>query len=149
MAFVLKSILSDMSIVTHAFLSCPLTWTLFSYPLTFNIYVSFALRWVSCMQQMEGFCICIQSPTLCLSTGPFSPLTFNVIIDMYVFISILNLVFHLILCFPFLFFFRWDGFHLFYAWVLFFSVFVNVIFILDLWLPCFLNMLTPSYICLL
>ena len=89
-------------------------------PLTFNLYVSFALRWVSFRQQIEVFCFFIQSPTLCLLVEAFSPLTFKVIIDRYVFIAILNLVFQLILCFSFLlFFFGLDGFHLFYAWVLF------------------------------
>ena len=46
-------------------------------------------------------------------TGAFSPLTFKVIVDKYVFIAILNLVFQLILCssfFPFFFFFLAPGF---------------------------------------
>ena len=150
MAFVLKSILSDMRIVTPSVLSCPLAWNIFSHPFIFNLYVSFALRWVSCTQQVEGFYLFIQSATLCLLIGAFSPLTFKVIIDRYVFIDILNLVFQLILCFSFLlFFFGLDGFHLFYARMLFFSVFVNAMFGFDVRLPCFLSMLTPSYICLL
>ena len=137
-----------MSIVTPAFLSCPLAWNIFS--LTFSLYVSFALRWVPCRQKIVGFCFFIHYATLCLLIGGFSPLTFKVIIDRCVFIAILDLVFQLNLCFSFLPFFFWlDGFNLFYAWVLFFSVIVNMMFHLDLWLPCFLSMLTSSYICLL
>ena len=99
---------------------------------------------------MEGFCFFIQSAPLCLLIGAFSPLTFKVIVDRYVLSAILNLVFQLILCFSFLHFFLWlDGFHLFYAWVLFFSGFVNAMFSFDLWLPCFFSTLSPSYICLL
>ena len=149
MAFVLKYILSDMSVATAAFLSCPLVWNIFSNLLTFNLYVSFALRRFF-RQQIVGFCFFSQSATLCLLIGAFSPLTFKVIIDRYLFIAILSLVFQLTLCFSFLLFFFWsDGFHFFYAWVLFSSVFVNVMFSFDLWLPCFLSMLTPSYICLI
>ena len=52
-------------------------------------------------------------------------------------IAILNLVFQLILCFSFVPFWFWlEGFLLFYACVLFFFIFVNVIGF-DLWLPCF------------
>ena len=150
MTFILKSILSDMSIIILAFLSCPLAWTIFSHPLTFNLYVSFALRWVSWRQQIEGFCFFIQFATLFLLIGVFNPLTFKVIIDRYVFIAILDHVFQLTLCFSFLTFFFWlDGFHLFYDWVLLFSVFLNMMFSFDLWLPCFLGMFTPSCICLL
>ena len=109
MAFILKPILPDMSIATLAFLSCPLAWNIFSHPLTFNPYVSFALRWISYRQQIEGFCFFIQSAILCLLIGALSPLTFKVIIDRYVFIAILNLVFQLILCFSFLLFFGGVG----------------------------------------
>ena len=35
-AFVLKSILSDMSIVTPDFLTFPFTWNIFSHPFVFN-----------------------------------------------------------------------------------------------------------------
>ena len=65
------SILSNISIATPAFLSCTLAWNIFSQPLTFNLYVSFALRWVSCRQQIEGFCFFMQSATLCLLIGSF------------------------------------------------------------------------------
>ena len=55
-------------------------------------------------------CATTRTPTLCLLIGAFSPLTLKVIIDKYVFIAILNLVFQLILCFSFvppLFFLFW------------------------------------------
>ena len=146
MSFVLKSILSDMSIAAPAFLSCLLAWNIFSHPFTFNLYVSFVLRWVSYRQQIEGFCFFIHSATLYLLIGAFSPLTFKVIIDRWLFIAILNLIFQLILWFSILPFFFWlDGLQLFSAWVFFFSFFANAMFGFDLWLPCFLNMLTPSY----
>ena len=45
------------------------------------------------------------------------------------------------------FLFWFDDFHLLYASVLFFLGFVNVMFGFDLWLPCFLTMLTPSCTC--
>ena len=123
---------------TLAFLSCPLAWNIFSHPLTFNLYVSFVLRWVSCRQQIEGFCFFIQAATLCLLIGTLSPLTFQVLIDRCLFIAILNLIFQLILWFSILPFFSWlDGLQLFSAWVLFFSFFVNVMFGFDLCLPCF------------
>ena len=114
MASISKPILSDMSIANPAFLYFPLAWNIFSYPLTFNLYVSFALRWVSCRQDIIGSCFFIQSATLCLLIGAFSPLTFKVTPDNHVFIAILNLVFQLILfllC-SFLFLVGWFPFNL-------------------------------------
>ena len=142
----LKSVLLDLSIMTLTFLSFPVTWNIFFHPFTFNLYVSFALTWVSYRQHIVSFFI-IQYGTLCLSIGAFSPLTFKVITDEYIFIAILN-------CFLFDFMFLLcsllflvDDFFLFYACVLYFLVFVNVLFGSDLWLPCFPCMLIPSYIC--
>ena len=88
MAFVLKSILSDISIATPAFFFCPFTWNIFFYPLTFSLCRSFFLRWVSCRQHMCGSCFLIHSATLCLLIGAFNPFTFKVI-DKYLFIAIL------------------------------------------------------------
>ena len=103
MALVLKSILSEMSAATLTFLSFPFTWNIsFYHCLTFILNVSFALRWVSCRQYIVGSCVFLQATTLCLSTGAFSPFTYKVIIDKYVFIAILNFVFQLILCFYFI-----------------------------------------------
>ena len=88
-----------------AFLSFPLSWSIFFYTLIFNLYVSFELRLVSFRQHIVDFFL-IQSYHLCLLNGVFCPLTFKVIIDKYVFIDILNLIFQLIL---FLFFFFLAG----------------------------------------
>ena len=46
-AFILKSILSDMSITTPAFFWSLLAWNIFFQPFTFSLYVSFVLRWVA------------------------------------------------------------------------------------------------------
>ena len=149
MSFVLKSILSDMSIATPAFLSCPLAWNIFSHPLTFNLHVSFVLRWVSCRQKIQCFWFFIQSATLCLLIEAFSPLTFKVIIDRYLFIAILNLIFpvdSMILHSSFLFLVGWSPVIICLS-VFFFSFFANAIFGFGLWLPCFLSMLTPSHNC--
>ena len=107
MALILKSLLSDMSIVTLAFLSCPLACNLFFHPLTFNLYVSFALSWFSCRQQIVGYSFFIQSATLCLLIGAFSPLTFKVIIDRCVFIATFTPCFPVDSVFLFFSFFGW------------------------------------------
>ena len=110
-----------MSIATPTFPSFPFTWNIFFHPLTFNLYLSFALGWVSCRQHIVGSFFPLQSASLCLLIGAFSPLTFKVIIYKYIFIAILNLVFQLILCFSFVPPFFWsDDFLLFFAFVLFF-----------------------------
>ena len=116
------------------------------YPLTFSLCVSFALREVSCRQHIVGSCFLsslplsvfwlaaycrllffIQSATLSLLVGAFSTLTFKVIIDKYVFITLLNPVFQLILCFSFVLLWL-DDCLLFYACVFVFLVLVNCIF---------------------
>ena len=80
-AFVLKSILSDMSIATHAFFWSLFAWNIFFQPFTFSLYVALVLRWVSCRQHIQGSCFCIHSDSLCLLVGAFNPFTFKVIID--------------------------------------------------------------------
>ena len=103
-----------------------------SHSLTFSLYVFFALKGVSCRQQVVCFCFLIQSAALCLLIRVFSPLTLKVIIEKHVFIPMLNLAFQLIRCitlvFFFLFLFFFDDFHLFYAWIHFVLVFMNVMF---------------------
>ena len=69
----------------------------------------------------------IQSATLSLLVGAFSTLTFKVVIDKYVFITLLNPVFQLILCFSFVLLWL-DDCLLFYACVFVFLVLVNCIF---------------------
>ena len=44
MVFILKSILSDMSIATPAFFWSLFTWNIFFQPFTFSLYMSLVLR---------------------------------------------------------------------------------------------------------
>ena len=81
MALVLKSILSDMSICTPAFFSCPFAWKIYFQPFTFTLFKSFVLRWVSCSQHMCESCCLIHSAILCLLIGAFNPFTFKIIIN--------------------------------------------------------------------
>ena len=80
MAFVLKSVLSGVLLPP---LSCyfHLYEISFFHPLTFNLCVSFALKWVSCRQYIVGSCFFIQSASLCLLIEALSPLTFKVIFN--------------------------------------------------------------------
>ena len=80
MALLWKSILSDMSIATPAFFSCPFAWKICFQPFTFSVCRSFVLRWVSCRQHMCGSCFLIHSSILCLFIGAFNPFIFKVIL---------------------------------------------------------------------
>ena len=82
-AFVLNSILSEMSIATPAFFWSLFAWNIFFQPFTFSLYVSLVLRWVSCEQHIEGSCFCIHLASLCLLVEAFNPFRFKVIIDKY------------------------------------------------------------------
>ena len=62
---------------------------LFPSPHFQSVFV--VLKWVSCKQHMNGSCYFIQTATLYLLIGAFSPLTFKVIMDSYVLIAIFNL----------------------------------------------------------
>jgi len=53
---------------------------IFFLPLTFSLYMSLGLKWVSCRQQVYGSCFCIHSASLCLLVGVFNPFTFKEII---------------------------------------------------------------------
>ena len=102
MALLWKSILSDMSIATPAFFSCPFAWKICFQPFTFSLHSSFVLRLVSCRQHMCASCFLIYSATLCLLIGAFNPFMFKVIIDRYLLIAIfLYLCFSLFHCFSF------------------------------------------------
>ena len=57
-------------------------------PLTFRLYVSLGLKWVSCRRHKYWSCFCIHSASLCLLVGAFNPSTFKVVSDMYVPITI-------------------------------------------------------------
>ena len=62
----------------------------FSIP-SFSIYMCLSHKWVSCREHIVGYCFIIQSVSICLLIRAFSPLTFKVIINKYVFIAILSL----------------------------------------------------------
>ena len=85
-----------------AFFWLPFAWNIFFHPLTFSLYVSLGLKWVSCRQHIYGSCFCIHSASVCLLVGAFNPLTFNVIIDMYVPMTIFLIVFGFVFVGPFL-----------------------------------------------
>ena len=70
--FILKSILSDMSIATPAFFWFPFAWNTFFHPLTFTLYVSLDLKWVFCRHLIYGSWFCIPSGSLCLLVGALS-----------------------------------------------------------------------------
>ena len=87
MAFVLKSVLSDISSVTPTFFSFLFECNIFLRPLPFILSVSFALRWVSYRQRIVAVVFSIPSATLCLLIDAFSSLTYKVITDKYEFIA--------------------------------------------------------------
>ena len=84
MAFVLKSILSHISMAAITFLSFLFAWNI-SW---FVICVSFILKWVSGRQHVVGCCFIMQSAIICLLSRAFSPLIFKVIFYKYAFIAI-------------------------------------------------------------
>ena len=81
---ILRSMLSYIRIATPAFFCFPFAWNIFFHPLTFGLYVSLGVKWVSCRQHIYGSCFCIHSACLCLLVGAFNPFIFKVIIDIYV-----------------------------------------------------------------
>ena len=81
-----------MRIATTAFFCFPFAWNIFFQPLTFSLYVSLGLKWVSCRQHIYASCFYIHSAHLCLLVGTFIPFTFKVIIDIYVHIAIFLIV---------------------------------------------------------
>ena len=87
-----KVFLSDMRIATPAFFCFPFAWNIVFHPLTFSLYVSLGLKWVSSGRHIYGFCFCTHSASQYLLVGAFSPFTFKVIIDIYVPIDIFLIV---------------------------------------------------------
>ena len=81
-----------MSIATSTFFYFPFAWNTFFHPLTFSLYVSLVLMWASCRQHIYRSRFCIHSASRCLLVGAFNPITFKVIIDMYILITILLIV---------------------------------------------------------
>ena len=57
-------------------------WNIFFHLLTFTLYVSLGLKWVSFRQNLYGSCFLIHSAHLCLLVGAFNQFTFKVLIDM-------------------------------------------------------------------
>ena len=83
---------SDMRIATPAFFCFPFAWNVFFHPLTFSLYVSLDLKWVSCKQHIYESCFYIHSESLCLLVWGFNPLTFKAIIDMHIPIAIFLII---------------------------------------------------------
>ena len=81
-----------MRIATSAFFCFPFRWNIFLHPLTFSLYVSLGLKWVSCRQHIYGSCFCIHSASWCLLVGAFNPFIFKVIIDVCIPIAIFLIV---------------------------------------------------------
>ena len=81
--FILNSILPDMSIVPSGFFLFPFSWNIIFHPLSFSLYVSLGLKWVSCRQHIHRWSyFCIHSSSLCLLLGMFNPFAFRVIIGI-------------------------------------------------------------------
>ena len=70
-------------IATPTFFCFPFAWNIFFYPLTFRLYVSLGLKWVSYRQHIYWSCFCIHSASLCLLAGAFNLFTFKVIVNIY------------------------------------------------------------------
>ena len=80
-----------MRIATTAFFCFPFSWSMF-FHLTYSLYVSWGLKWVSYRQHIYGSCFCIHPASLCLLLGTFNLFTCKVIIDIYVPIAIFLIV---------------------------------------------------------
>ena len=98
-SFILKSVLSNMSIAALAFFWFTFSWNTFFHSLTFSLYVSLGLKWIFCRQRTYEPCFCSHSASLCLLVGAFNPFIFRVIIEMYVSIIICLFVCHFPNCF--------------------------------------------------
>ena len=129
MTFVLKSILSAMSNATSNLLSFPFARNIFFHPFFFQFTCALLPKGIICRQHIIRSCFLIQSATLYLSIGAFSPLTFKVIIDRYVFIAFLNLVFQVIICCFFVPFF----FNFCFSFLVWWISFVCVLMFCSFW----------------
>ena len=88
--------MSNMSNVAPTFLFS-ISWNIFTCPLTFSLYVSLKLEYVSSRQHIHSFCFCIHSANLCHLVGILDSFTFKAIIDMQVLITIFSIVLGLFL----------------------------------------------------
>ena len=82
----------------------PFAWNTFLHSLTFSLCVSLNLKCIFCRQHIYGSCFYILLATLCLLIGTFIPF-FKVIIDRYVLLTFLKIVWGLFLQFLFVPFF--------------------------------------------
>ena len=62
----LKSILSDVNVATPGFFWFFFSWSIIFHPLTFSLYASLGLKWISCRQHIYGSYFFIHSANLCL-----------------------------------------------------------------------------------
>jgi hypothetical protein len=74
----------DMSIAILVCLGAPFSWNIFSHPFYLSLCLSFPLRFISCRQEIFGFCFLIQPTSLCLLIGELISLTFKVIIERHI-----------------------------------------------------------------
>ena len=81
-AFVLRSILSDMSIATPAFFWSLFAWNIFLQPFTFN-RMCLLFRGGSFVDNIYRGLVFVFIQPVCLLVGAFNPFTFKVIIDKY------------------------------------------------------------------
>ena len=85
-----------MSITTPAFFWFLFVWNNF-YTLTFSLYVTLELTWVSCRHHIYWSCFCVHSVHLWYLVGAFNPFTLKVIFNIYAFIAFLLIVLDLLL----------------------------------------------------
>ena len=126
-----------MSMATPGFFWFPFAWDIFFHSLTFNLYVSLELKWLSWRQLIYGSCFCIHSASLYLLVGAFSPFTFKVILIctyMYVLITILLIVLDLFFLVFFLTFFSCSL--LLWLLTLVFSVVFRLLFLIWVCICC-------------
>ena len=74
------------------FLSITVSWNTIFHPLSFSLFVSLDLRWVSCRQHIHRTWFYIHSASLCLLIGAFILFMDKVIISMHALITILLIV---------------------------------------------------------
>lgn len=83
----------------------PFAWNILSIPLL-SVCIRPRLKWVSCGQHIYRSDFCVSSPILCFLVEALNPFTFKVIVNIYVLIAILLIV--------------WGVFFAFFFWLFFF-----------------------------
>ena len=135
----------DTGIATHSFLSFPFPWDIFSHPLALSLCVPLALKWVSCKQHLYGSCFFMQSATLCLLIGAFSPLTFKVTIDKCMYLLPFYYLFSDGFCNSFLFISSSFCFS-FCGLMFFFCIVFEFLSFWFLWIYCIYFLLSISFV---